>query len=180
MKNILSAVGLFAFLLVPFQAAHADTAAEIRANVESTLTNFDEFVPGGDKLLDASEAALVFPNVIEGAFVFGAEYGEGALVKDGDFDGYYSVFAGSFGLQAGAQSKSIVLLFMTDDSLEKLMKLNGWQIGVDIEVAVIDKGVSDEITSTTFDKPVVAVVFQQKGLLAGFSLNGAKITRIER
>ncbi|MGF1457097.1 MAG: YSC84-related protein [Alphaproteobacteria bacterium] len=180
MKSLVATIGLLAMLVMPFEAVRADTAKEIEAGVNASLEVFREQVPGGDQLLDASKAALVFPNLVEGAFIFGAEYGEGALVRGGSMDSYYSLYSASFGFQAGAQSKSLVLLFMEEEALKTLMDRKGWEIGADLEVAVIGEGVSGEVSSTTFDQPVVAVVFRQQGLLAGVSLSGAKITRLKR
>ncbi len=185
MKALFSTLGLLAVLAMPFSIAPATTAnaapaSEIDIDVKATMDKFKAGVAGADKLLEASKAQLVFPNIVEGAFVFGAEYGEGALLKGGDTEGYYSFFSASFGFQAGAQSKSVIMLFMTDDALETLKERDGWEIGADAEVAVLDEGVSGEITSTTFNQPVVAVVLEQRGLLAGVSLNGAKVTEIRR
>ena len=56
---------------------------------------------------------------------------EGALRVRGKTIDYYRTFAGSFGLQLGAQSKSIVIAFMTKESLNKFLNSEGWKIGVD-------------------------------------------------
>jgi lipid-binding SYLF domain-containing protein len=45
-------------------------------------------------------------------------------------------------------------------------------------VVVLDKGAAASVTSTTLSQDVYAMPFGQEGLMAGLSLEGAKITRI--
>jgi lipid-binding SYLF domain-containing protein len=61
-------------------------------------------------------------------------------------------------------------------TLKFLDKSDGWAIGSDPSVAVIDKGASASIDSTTLSHKVVAVPFGQNGLMAGVALQGSKIT----
>jgi hypothetical protein len=54
------------------------------------------------------------------------------------------------------------------------------QPGVDARVTVIDKGAAGSVSTEDLGKnPVVAFVFEQEGLMAGISLEGAKISKIE-
>jgi lipid-binding SYLF domain-containing protein len=86
----------------------------------------------------------------------------------------------SIGLQIGIQSTSHVLFFMTDQALEKFRNADGWEAGVDAEITFPDKGLNAGIDSTTFEKPVIAIVFAEDGLLVGASLAGAKYSSIAR
>jgi lipid-binding SYLF domain-containing protein len=94
----------------------------------------------------------------------------------GHSQGYYTIAAASFGLQAGVQWFSYALFFMDPQALQFLDKSDGWAIGSDPSVVVIDKGAAASIGSTTLSQKVVAVPFGQKGLMAGLSLEGSKIT----
>ncbi len=47
-------------------------------------------------------------------------------------------------------------------------------------MTLIDTGASGAIDTATLNKPIVAFVVGQKGLMAGISLDGSKITRLER
>ena len=107
-------------------------------------------------------------------------YGEGALDIDGHTAGYYSTAAASLGLQFGGEKKSIVIAFMTEESLRKFQESKGWKIGADSSVAVIKKGTGNMISTSAGKEPIVAFVFDQKGLMFDLSLNGAKVTKIER
>jgi lipid-binding SYLF domain-containing protein len=120
----------------------------------------------------------VFPDVLKGGFIVGAEYGRGALFIDGKTQGYYSSAGGSIGFQAGAQSKAVVVLFMTEEALRQFLHSEGWTIGADATVAVADIGANGSIDSNTVRQPVVGFVMNNVGLMAGISLDGAKINRL--
>jgi lipid-binding SYLF domain-containing protein len=92
--------------------------------------------------------------------------------------GYYNLSAASFGLQAGGQTFSYALFFMTDSALDYLQKSDGWSIGSGPSVVVVDKGAAASMTSTSITQDVYAVPFGQRGLMAGLGLEGSKITHI--
>jgi lipid-binding SYLF domain-containing protein len=71
---------------------------------------------------------------------------------------------------------SYALFFMDPQALQFLDNSDGWAIGTDPNVAVIDKGAGANIDSTTLSHKVIAIPFGQKGLMAGLSLQGSKIT----
>ena len=111
--------------------------------------------------------------------VVGGEYGKGALRAGGRTEGYYSIGSLSVGLQAGAQSKAIIMLFMTQDALAKFRNSSGWTAGVDGTVALLKVGANGEIDTTTATQPVEALVLTNAGLMAGLNLEGTKITKLD-
>jgi lipid-binding SYLF domain-containing protein len=119
---------------------------------------------------------LVFPKIVKAGFIFGAQGGKGVLRVHNHIDGYYTMAAASFGLQAGVQWFSYALFFMDPQALKFLDKSDGWAVGSDPSVAVIDKGAGLAIDSTTLSHKVIAVPFGQNGLMAGLALQGSKIT----
>ena len=123
---------------------------------------------------------LVIPNVIRVGFVFGGEYGEGALLVGGKTVDYYSVAAGSFGFQIGAQSKIIVLVFMEENALTTFRDSLGWTAGVDGSVVFIDYGGGRSVDTDNMRDPVVGFVFGVKGLMANLSLEGSKYTKLTK
>ncbi len=159
------------------------TAAERRADVDSrandTLKRLSEVSPEARSAVSKAKGVLIFPKVLSGGFVIGAEHGDGVLRVNGKNQGYYSTSSGSVGLQAGAQSKAIVILFMTQDALNTFRQSNGWTVGADATVAVANVGANGTVDSSTFRKPVVAFVMTNAGLMAGVSLEGTKITKLE-
>ena len=126
-----------------------------------------------------AKAILVFPKIIKAGLLIGGQSGNGALRADGKTIGYYNISAASFGLQAGAQTFSYALFFMTDSALNYLQNSDGWAIGSGPSVVVVDKGAAASMTSTTLSQDVYAFPFGQRGLMAGLGLEGSKITRIQ-
>jgi lipid-binding SYLF domain-containing protein len=122
---------------------------------------------------------LVFPSVIKVGFVAGGEYGEGALRVGGKSVGYYNTVSGSFGLQAGAQSKAIIFLFMTHDALNSFRHSKGWSVGGEGSVAVLKVGANGSIDTTTATSPVNAIVLTNAGLMGDVSLSGTKVSRLK-
>ena len=106
--------------------------------------------------------------------------GEGALRAGGKNVGYYTIFSGSVGLQAGGQKRDIIIAFMDAASLKKFEASDGWKAGVDGSVALIDVGAGAAIDITKIKEPIVGFVVGQKGLMAGVSVDGSKITRVTK
>jgi lipid-binding SYLF domain-containing protein len=158
----------------------AKTAREIDVSVDVAIERFHKQVIGAKELIKASKGMLVMPNVAKGAFIIGGEYGEGALRIDGETVDYYNTVSGSIGLQIGGQAKDIILLFMTDEALKQFRASNGWEAGVDGNVALITIGAGERADTTTSKDPIVGFVFDAKGLIADLSLKGAKFTKLNK
>ena len=69
---------------------------------------------------------------------------------------------------------------MTEDALKTFRITDGWEIGADAEVFFRKKVGSLGFTNNTLKKPIYAIVFGQKGVIAGASLEGAKYSRLIR
>ncbi len=159
-------------------AANTGRRRTIDADVDATLTRLFETVKGSHELVGKARGALVFPSVLSAGFWIGGQYGQGALRIDGQTNGYYSLTAASFGLQIGAQSKAVILLFMTQGALDNFTHSQGWAAGVDATVAVLKIGANGNIDTSTATSPVEAIVLTNAGLMAGVSLEGSKISRL--
>ncbi len=160
------------------------TGPGIDANVEQAIANMYARLPYTRELAQRAEGMLIMPGIIKGGLIVGGAYGEGALRLPTDNYAvsaqYYSFGSGSVGYQVGAQKTAHALFFMTPAALVKFRNSNGWEVGADAEVTLLDTGVKADLNSTSLQKPVLAVVFSQQGLLAGASLKGAKYSRIKR
>lgn len=179
-KGVFSLLCGFLCIVTLGLEARADSAREIDASVDTALGVFAEDVSGGREFLKSAKGYLVFPKVIKAGIGIGGEYGEGALRVKGKTVAYYRLTAASYGFQLGAQKKSIVLAFMTNDSLQHFRTSAGWQVGVDASVALIKVGAGGSIDTNTVKNPVVGFVFGQKGLMYDLSLEGTKFTKIKK
>jgi lipid-binding SYLF domain-containing protein len=160
------------------QPARAATAKAIDTNVDEALRTLYASNPTAKALGEQAKAVLVFPLVLKGGFIIGGQWGDGALRQDGKTVGYYRTIAGSIGLQAGVQSFGYALFLMTEGALDYLKSSNGWEIGVGPTVTVLDKGAAASLSTTTAKSDVYAITFDQKGLMAGISVEGAKVSPI--
>jgi len=151
----------------------------IDAKVHGTLSKLYANVRGSRELVNKANGVLVFPSVIKVGFVAGGEYGEGALRVGGKSVGYYSTVSGSFGLQAGAQSKAVIFLFMTHDALNSFRRSKGWSVGGEGSVALLKVGANGAIDTTTATAPVNAIVLTNAGLMGDVSLSGTKVSRLK-
>ena len=159
-------------------AAHAASAKELGRDSASALQSVIASNPGASALAKEARAVLVFPRIVKGGFVFGGQFGDGALREGGRVTGYYRSIAASYGLQAGIQSFGYALFFMNDKALDYFHKSDGFELGVGPSIVVLDKGMANSISTTTARSDIYAVFFDQKGLMAGLGIQGTKITRI--
>lgn len=159
------------------QATATQQRSSINESADATLTKLYKSAPDSRALVERAKGVLIFPNVVRAGFILGAEHGDGVLRVNGHNEGYYSTTAGSIGWQAGAQSRAVVLLFMTQASLDKFRNSNGWTAGADATVAVANVGANGAIDTNTARQDVVGFVMTNAGLMAGVSLEGAKIQK---
>ena len=171
-RSIIAVIGVIA-LCAP-SLASADSAAVIDTKVEETIKTFQSDVNGADVFLNSSAGYLVFPRVIKIGVGIGGETGEGSLRVGGKSVDYYRTSSGSIGFQLGAQAKSIVIAFMTQESLDQFRNSSGWKVGVDGSVALIDLGAGKTIDSSNISDPVVGFIFGSKGLMYNLTLNQRK------
>lgn len=160
------------------QVTFAKTAQEIDKEVDAAIEKFKKEVPGGANFLPKTKGYLVFPSVIKAGLVVGGKYGEGALRINGVTKHYYDMTAASIGFQAGAQEYSMLIAYLSDASLENFVRSNGWEAGVDGSITVSDWGKSKDISSISYEKPIIAFIYGEKGLMASISIAGTKFRRI--
>lgn len=172
---------LCAALLALFQAApaRAASAAEIDIEVNQALEAFQK-IDGARAFLGIAKGVLVFPTVYKAGIGIGGEYGEGALRIGGATVDYYSTAAASVGFQLGAQAKSIVVIFTDESTLSKFRASEGWKVGVDGSVALVDIGVGKAVDTQNIKDPVIGFVFGQKGLMYNLTLEGSKFTKLDK
>lgn len=91
---------LFVLISLAFtQFSLAKSANQLNADVDAAIKKFEKEVTGGAEFLSKVKGYLVFPSVIKGGFILGAEYGEGALRVNGTTKHFYSMTSASLGYQ---------------------------------------------------------------------------------
>ena len=71
-----------------------------------------------------------------------------------------------------------MLFFMDQDSLRYLDASDGWELGTGPSLVILDEGFGKSLSTTTLQKGVYAFIFDQRGLMGGFGIQGTKITKI--
>lgn len=181
LKHTATALALAA---LPVLSACSTTAnspasqADISTSSSQALNKLVRENPAAAAISRQSRAVLIFPSMVKAGLVFGGAYGEGELRKGGQTSGYYTSFTGSWGLQAGAQSYGYAVFLMNDNAIQYLEESDGWEIGVGPTVVVVNAGVAENLSSSTLQDDAYAFIFDQKGLMAGVSIEGTKVTKV--
>jgi len=173
---MLAIVGFFLSACSVFET----TATQIDLDADEALKIFTTDIDGSEIFLNQSAGYLVFPRALRAGLGVGAETGEGVLRIGGKTVDFFRITSGSLGLQAGAQARSIVICFMSENALNDFRSSSGWRVGVDGSVALIDVGAGKTIDSQNVRDPVVGFIFNSSGLMANLTLEGTRFTRISR
>ena len=155
-----------------------DAADVIREIMESP----DQSIPYD--FLQKSAAVAIFPSVLKAGLVVGAEYGKGVILRHDINTGswsapaFFSVAAGSFGWQVGAQSTDLILLIRSERGLNAILK-SEFKLGADLSVAAGPVGRKAQAGMDLWLQSEVWSYSRSRGLFAGIALEGARIHSLE-
>ena len=166
--------------LLSLRPAVAATASQIDMEVDVAMKTLYATSPTAKALGEKADGVLIFPNIVKAGFVLGAQGGDGALLKRGKNTGYYNSFALSVGWQAGVQSYAYAIFFVGENAMKDFESSNGFEVGIGPNIVFIDAGAAKDMDTLTGKPGVYGIIFDQKGLMLGISLQGAKITKINR
>jgi lipid-binding SYLF domain-containing protein len=157
--------------------AAGDSKESLNKDIQAALDTLYEKEAGAKALADKAKGILVFPHVRKAGFVVSGLHGDGAMLKGGKVADYYSTSAIGVGLEAGAQSFSYALFFMSDDALKDFEKRDDFEIGAGANVVFVESGAAAGAGSAISPASIYGFTFGQKGLMAGVSLQGTKISK---
>jgi len=183
-RTLLMAALSVASLLVAGCAAEAPADRDakrrgIDANADLALASLFEKTKGSKELVRQAKGVLVFPDVVSAGLVVGGSHGDGVLRMGSTRAGYYSTSTAAVGLIAGAQSKAVFVLFLTDEALARFRASDGWTAGADASIEAVSVGASGAIDTQTARAPVVGFVISNGGLMANLSLAGTKVKKLD-
>ena len=150
-----------------------------RLTIEALLD--DPEMPELQKYIKVAKGVLIFPQLVKGGFIIGGEGGSGVfLVKDktGTWSppAFYTLAAGSIGLQIGGQVSQVVLTVMNEGAVDAILK-SQFKMGADASIAVGPIGKGVEASTTTNLKLDVYAFSKSQGLFGGGALEGAAILK---
>ena len=134
-------------------------------------------IPPG--LLRCAQGIAIFPDVLKGAFVFGARYGCGILLvrnEDRSWGNpvFFRLLGGSFGWQVGVQSTDVILVLNSIRSLDKICG-GKFTLGADASIAAGPVGRQAEAGTDVLLRAEILSYSRNRGLFLGLSLEGAAI-----
>jgi len=190
MKQLLSRLAMVLICgFLPMQS-YADEASKARDKVADAHDVIVEIMHNPDKaippdLLAKASAVAIFPEVVKAGFVFGGKYGRGVVLTHNkkhntwSAPAFYSIAAGSVGWQIGVQSTDLILIIRSRRGLKSLLK-SEFTLGGDVAVAAGPIGRRAEASTDVGLKAEILSYSRSRGLFAGVSLEGAKISSLEK
>ena len=157
------------------QGDPAARAASMDADIDRALSQLSQQARGSEQLVASARGVLVFPSVLSAGLGIGGSHGIGGLRKDGKTVRHYRMTAGSVGLLAGARTKTVVYLFMTEEALRSFEASRGWTVGADASVTVMTVGANAQIDTQSARQPVIGFVLTNAGLMGNLSMDGTRI-----
>ena len=152
---------------------------QLETEAQATLAKFTEDNPESAALAEEALGILVFPSIAKGGFIYGGQYGRGAMFVDDTPTEYYSSSAASYGFQAGGQRFSYIMYIMDQDALDYVNNTEGFEVGVGPSITLFNAGVARSLTTSTLRDDIYVCIFDAQGLMAGSGLQGTKITRLD-
>ncbi len=142
------------------------------------LNTLDRTVPLN--ILQQATCVGVIPGMIKGAFVFGAEYGQGVVTCRTGHGWSAPVFirlaGGSFGFQIGGQATDLILVAVNDKGFQDLLK-NKFKIGGDVAASAGPVGRNSQAATDWKMGAELLTYSRSKGLFAGVDLNGETVSQ---
>ena len=176
-------------LLIPgFVTGTAQAASsheDLQDRIDAAKTVVDQIVNTPDNtiplgILKQATCVAVIPSVKKGAFIVGAEYGQGVVTCRTGHGWSGPVFirlaGGSFGFQIGGQATDLVLVAVNDHGFQDLLK-SKFKIGGDAAASAGPVGRNSQASTDIGMSAELLTYSRSKGLFAGIDLNGVTVSQ---
>jgi len=180
-KSIISILSVF--LALP--AFAASSREDLQDRVDAAKTVLDQIMAAQDRsipmnILAQATCVGVVPSFIKGAFVFGAQYGQGVVTCRTGHGWSAPVFirmaGGSWGLQIGGQSTDLVLVAVNEKGFQDLLK-NKFKIGADAAASAGPVGRNTQAATDWKMGAELLTYSRSRGLFAGIDLDGTSVSQ---
>ena len=185
MKKKLLGLLLVAGLAVPaFAADTADTQKldqrlqEAQTTLEQIMGTRDKAIP--DTIASKAYCVAVVPGLIKGAFILGAEYGQGVVTCRTAHGWSGPVFirlaGGSWGFQIGGKGTDLVMVAVDKKGMQDLLQ-SKFKIGGDAAASAGPVGRNAAAATNLTLKSELLTYSRSQGLFAGIDLNGTVVNQ---
>jgi lipid-binding SYLF domain-containing protein len=176
-SHLAAGVALAASLCVSQAFASDETELVARATRVAEHMKSDPAFAQAGNMLSRARAVLIIPNLVKGGFVFGAEGGNGVLLKRNgrrwSSPAFYSMGSASFGLQIGLEKAEIVMLIMSDRALRGIQH-DEFKIGAGGGITAVTLSSGAEGATSGHGGDIV-VWTSATGAYGGLTFNGSVI-----
>ncbi len=186
MKIRVGVLALASLLPGAVLAAGQDAPAKLTDRLSAATTVLQELSTVKDKgipdrIAKKARCVLVIPGFKKGAFIGGAQYGQGLATcyvsgKGWSAPAFVQMAGVSFGLQAGGQATDLVLVGITKQSGDDLLKAK-LKLGGDAAVAAGPVGRDSQADTTELANAEFLTYSRNKGLFAGVDLSGDEVNQ---
>lgn len=170
--------------LAPGLAGTATAETEAEGLVTESRLTVDRLMADKDffqlpKYIQSAKGIYIVPQLVKGGFILGAEGGSGVFLvrgTDGSWSSptFYTLAAGSLGLQIGAEVKEAVFVFMSDKVVDAMLS-SEFKLGADASITVGPMGRGVEASRSTDFSADIYAFSKSVGLFGGGALEGAKL-----
>jgi len=183
MKRIIAL--LFLCLSTSMFANAASSKQDLQERIEAARNVLDQIMDAQDNtipknILEQATCVGVVPGMIKGAFVFGAQYGQGVVTCRTGHGWSAPVFirmaGGSWGLQIGGQSTDLILVAVNNRGFQDLLK-SKFKIGADASAAAGPVGRAGQAATDWKMNAELLSYSRNKGIFAGISLDGTGVSQ---
>jgi lipid-binding SYLF domain-containing protein len=149
-----------------------------RAAIDSIMSVPDKAVPDG--IARHAKCIAVVPGVVKGAFIVGAEYGQGVVTcrtaRGWSGPVFIRLAGGSFGFQIGGQGTDLVLVATNDKGFQDLLH-DRFKIGADASAAAGPVGRDAQASTDISMRAEMLTWSRSRGIFAGIDLNGTTVSQ---
>jgi len=176
----LAAASVLALTIFAAPAQAAGDKAELLGNADRTVTHLkhDPAFATAARMMDGARAIYIVPKLVKGGFIFGAEGGEGVLVrrtgKGWGEPKFYDMGSASFGLQAGLEQAELVFIINSERALSGIEHGN-FKLGAGAGLTIVNLSSGAEGATTAHGGDIV-VWTSGSGAYAGLTFNGSVIS----
>lgn len=166
-------------------ASAASSKLDLQDRIDAAKNVLDQIMEAHDStipmnILEQATCVGVVPGMIKGAFVFGAQYGQGVVTcrtgKGWSAPVFIRMAGGSWGLQIGGQSTDLILVAVNNRGFQDLLK-NKFKIGADASAAAGPVGRAGQAATDWKMNAELLSYSRNKGLFAGISLDGTSVSQ---
>jgi lipid-binding SYLF domain-containing protein len=158
----------------------ADRLQDAKAVIQEIMATPDKGIP--QSILAGASCVVVIPKYKKGAFVVGAQYGQGAATcrtpRGWSAPVFVQLAGGSFGWQIGGQSTDLVLVAMNQHGLQDMLK-NKFKLGADAAASAGPVGRNAQAGTDWKLNAEFLTYSRSKGLFAGLDLDGTVLSQNE-